>query len=150
MRATPLLSFSCWNNFFYDCHVYVKGVVGRERVGTGVPTPFSRFALKWVGSCFKMAIFWCVPTPFFLTLHPWFNRTLEQRRLHENHIGCLLFTLLAVQTDNLSSKLPTQTHQDPTSRTSSSDTITSCRKTAAVLKMNKVIFAEIFTSTAKT
>jgi len=67
-------------------------------------------------------------------------------------IGWLLFTLLAVQTDNLSSKLPTQTHQlhYPVSRTGFFDTITSCNKTAVVLKMSKVIFAKIFTSTAKT
>jgi len=131
-------------------NVYVRSVVGGTR-GNGVPTPFSRFALKWVGSCFKMAIFWCVPTPFVSALHPWFKRTVEQRRLHENHVGWPLFTLLAIQTDNLSSKLPTQTHQlhYPASRTSFSYTITSCRKTAVVLKMTKVIFAEFFTSTAK-
>jgi len=41
------------------------------------------------------------------------------------------------------------TVQYPTSRTSFADTITSCRKTAVVFKLNKVIFAEFFTSTAK-
>jgi len=59
----------------------------------------------------------------------------------------------AVQTDNLSSKLLMNTHQmyHPASRTSFSDTmtITSCRKTAVVLKLSKVIFAEFFTLTAK-
>jgi len=66
-------------------------------------------------------------------------------------IGWLWFTLLAVLTDNLSSKLPTQTHQlhYPASKTSFSDTITSCRKTAVVLKLSNLTFAEFFTSTAK-
>jgi len=57
----------------------------------------------------------------------------------------LLFTLLAVETYNLSSKLPMKIHQ-----MSFSGTITSCRKTAVVLKLRKVIFAKFFTSTAKT
>jgi len=41
----------------------------------------------------------------------------------------------SVQTDNLGSKLPTQTHElhYPASRTSFSYTVTSCRKTAVVL-----------------
>jgi len=45
-------------------------------------------------------------------------------------IGWLLFTLLAVKTFNLSSKLPTKIHQlhYPASRTSFSGTITSCRR----------------------
>jgi len=45
-------------------------------------------------------------------------------------IGWLLFTLLAVETYNLSSNLPTKMHQlhYPASRTSFSGTITSCRK----------------------
>jgi len=64
----------------------------------------------------------------------------------------LLFTLLAVETYNLKSKSPTKMHQlhYPASRTSFSRTITSCRKTAVVLKLRKVIFAKFFTSTAKT
>jgi len=64
----------------------------------------------------------------------------------------LLFTLLAVETYNLSWKLPTKIHQLHylASRTSFSCTITSCRKTAVVLKLRKVIFAKFFTSTAKT
>jgi len=57
----------------------------------------------------------------------------------------LLFILLAVETYNLSSKLPMKIHQ-----TSFSSTITSCRKTAVVLTLRKVIFAKFFTSTAKT
>jgi len=58
---------------------------------------------------------------------------------------------IAVQTNNLSSKLLTQAHQlhNPASRTSFSDTITSCRKTAVVLKLSNVTFAEFFTSTAE-
>jgi len=45
-------------------------------------------------------------------------------------IGWLLFTLLAVENYNQSSKLPTKMHQlhDPASRTSCSGTITSCRR----------------------
>jgi len=67
-------------------------------------------------------------------------------------IGWLLFTLLAVETNNLSSGLPTKIHQlhYPVWRRSFSGTITSCRKTAAVLKLRKVIFAKFFTSTSKT
>jgi len=38
----------------------------------------------------------------------------------------------------------------PDSRTSFSGTITSCRKTAVVLKLRKIIFAEFFTSTTIT
>jgi len=62
-----------------------------------------------------------------------------------------LFTLLAVKTYNLSSKLPMKMDQlhNPASRTSFSGTITSCRKTAAVLKLRTVIFAKFFISTAK-
>jgi len=45
-------------------------------------------------------------------------------------IGWLLVTLLALETYNLSSKLPTKMHQlhFPHSRTSFSGTIMSCRK----------------------
>jgi len=58
-------------------------------------------------------------------------------------IGWLLFTLLAVETANLSSKLPTKTHKPhyPASRTPFFETITSCRKTPVVMKLCKVIFA---------
>jgi len=50
-----------------------------------------------------------------------------------------LIHFMAVQTDNLSSKLPTKTHQmhHTDSKTSFSDTIASCRKTAIVLKLSK-------------
>jgi len=67
-------------------------------------------------------------------------------------IGWLLSTLLALQTDNLSSKLPTKIHQlyYPASGKTFSSTITSWRKTAVVLQLRKVIFAKFFTSTAKT
>jgi len=68
--------------------------------------------------------------------------TLEQRRLTKLTlpVGWLRFILLAVQTDNLISKLPTQTHQLHyfASRMSFSDTVTSCRKTAVLLKLSKV------------
>jgi len=58
---------------------------------------------------------------------------------------------IAVQTGNLSSKLLTKTHQmhHPASRTSFSNTIMSCRKTAVVLKLSKVFFAVFCTLTAK-
>jgi len=64
----------------------------------------------------------------------------------------LLFTLLAIVTYNLSSKLPTKMHQlhYPASRTSFSGTIASCRRTAGVLKLRKVIYGKFFTSTGKT
>jgi len=57
-------------------------------------------------------------------------------------IGWLLFTVLAVEIYNLSSKLPTKIHQlhHPASRTSFSGTITSSRKTAVVLKLRKVFW----------
>ena len=67
--------------------------------------------------------------------------------------GWLLFTLLAVHTYNLSSKLVTQTHQlhyqlqerhFPTLFT-----IRSCEKTAVALKLSNVTFAGFFASTAK-
>jgi len=52
----------------------------------------------------------------------------------------LIHSLLAVQTDNLSSTLPTQTYQlhRSTSRTSFFDNITSCRETAVVLELSNV------------
>jgi len=67
-------------------------------------------------------------------------------------IGWLFFTLLAVGTYELNSKLHTKIHQlhYPASLTSFSGTITSCRKTAVILKLRKVIFAKFFTSTGKT
>ena len=37
---------------------FLLGCSGAGTRGNSVPTPFSRFAVKWVGSCFKMAIFW--------------------------------------------------------------------------------------------
>jgi len=40
--------------------------VGGTRVN-GVPTPFSRFALKCVGSCFEIAIFWMRSHTFFVS-----------------------------------------------------------------------------------
>ena len=78
---------------------------------------------------------------------------VAQRRLTKPAlpIGWLWSILFASKTDNLSSKLPTQTHQlhYPASRTSFPDTITSCRKTAVVLKLSNATSAEFFTSTAK-
>jgi len=102
MRATPVVSFCCWNEFFYDCRWYT---VKRRRLLRN-----SRYLS--VGSD---------------SLH------------------------LQFKTYNLSSKLPTQAHQlhYSASRTSFCDTITSYRKTAVVLKLSSLTFAEFFTSTAK-
>jgi len=36
---------------------YNQGCSGTGTRGNGVPTPYSRFALKWVGRRFKVAIF---------------------------------------------------------------------------------------------
>jgi len=56
------------SNNFYNYH---QGCSGAGTRGNGIPTPFSRFALKWVWSCFKMAIFWVRSHTFLLALHPW-------------------------------------------------------------------------------
>jgi len=81
------------------------------------------------------------------------SRPLNNGDFYETHVAYRLALIhsIAVQTDNLCSKLLTKTHQmhHPASKTSFSDTITSCRKTAVVLKLSKVIFAEFFTLTAK-
>jgi len=81
------------------------------------------------------------------------SKPLNNRDFYETHVAYWLALIyyIAVQTDNLSSKLLTKTHQMqyPASRTSFCDTIMSCRKTAVVLKLSKVIFAEFFTLTAK-
>ena len=55
-------------------------------------------------------------------------------------IGWVSFTLLAVQANNLNSTLPTQTHQlhHLASRTAFSNTVTSYRKTAILLKLSNV------------
>jgi len=72
---------------------------------------------------------------------------------YETHVAYRLALIhsIAVQTDNLSSNLLEKTHQmhHPASRTSFSDTITSCRKTIVGLKQSEVIFKEFFTLTAK-
>jgi len=45
----------CWRTYYQGCiGAYYPG--GKR--GNGVPTPFSRLALKWVWSCFEMAIYW--------------------------------------------------------------------------------------------
>jgi len=81
------------------------------------------------------------------------SKPLNNGYFYETHVAYRLALIhsIAVQTDNLSSKLLTNTHQmhHPASRTSFSDTIMSCRKTAVVLKLSKVNFAEFFTLTAK-
>jgi len=71
---------------------------------------------------------------------------------HKLPIGWHWFTTaLAVQGYNLSSKLPTPTHQLHyiKSRTSLSENIMSYRKTSVLLKLSNVTLAEIFTSTTK-
>jgi len=81
------------------------------------------------------------------------GKPLNKGDVCETHVAyrMALIHSIAVQTNNLISKLPTKTQQmhHPASRTSFSDTIMSCRKTAVVLKLSIVIFAEFFTSTAK-
>jgi len=103
MIATPFVSFSCWNGFFYDCKCYV---------------------------------------------YRWSKETSTETKLP---IGCLWFTLLAVETYNLNSKLPTQTHQlhHLASKSAFSSLTTSHRKTAVLLKLSNVTFAEFLTSMAK-
>jgi len=79
--------------------------------------------------------------------------TVEQRQLHENHVAYRLSPIHSTCSSKSSKlKLPTKIHQlhYPTWGKSFSGTITSCRKTAVVLKLRKVIFAKFFTSTAKT
>jgi len=74
------------------------------------------------------------------------RKPLNNEDFYEMHVACRLAQIhtIAIHTDNLSSKLLTKTHQmhHPVSRTSFADTIASCRKTAVVLKLSKVIFAE--------
>jgi len=69
------------------------------------------------------------------------SKPLNKGDLSETHVAYRLALIhsTAVQTDNPSSKLPTKTNQmhHPASRTSFSDTITSWRKTAIVLKLSK-------------
>ena len=81
------------------------------------------------------------------------SEPLNNGDFYETHVPYrpALIHSIAVQTDNLSSTLLTKTHEMhyPGSRTSFSDTITSCRKTAVVLRLSKVVFAEFFTLTAK-
>jgi len=75
----------------------------------------------------------------------------KERWLSSGHVAYLVHSTC---TWNLQSelKVPTKMHQlhYPALRTSFSGTITSCRKTAIVLKLRKVIFAKFFTSTART
>jgi len=84
------------------------------------------------------------------------KQTVEQwSDFYETHVAYRLALIhsTAVHTDNLSSKLSYPRKRTkcttPASRTSFSDIITSCRKTAVVLKLSKAIFAEFFTLTAK-
>ena len=51
-----------------------QGCSGTGTRGNGVPTPFSCFALKWVWSCFKMAIFWVRSHTFFVSTTSLRNR----------------------------------------------------------------------------
>jgi len=85
------------------------------------------------------------------------NNTVEQTRLLRNS-RCLSASsaslYLQCQVDNLVSKLPTQTHQLHYSAfknviSRDSDTLTLCRKTAVVLKLSYIIFAQFFNSTTK-
>jgi len=74
------------------------------------------------------------------------NNTVEQTSSASLYLQC--------QADNLVSKLPTQTHQLHYSAfknviSRDSDTLTLCRKTAVVLKLSYIIFAQFFNSTTK-
>jgi len=81
------------------------------------------------------------------------SKPLNNGDFYEIHVAYRLALIhsIPVQTDNSSTKLLPKTHQmhHPASRTSFFDTISSWRKTAVVLKLSKVIFAEFFTLTAK-
>jgi len=104
MRATPFLSFSCWNNSFYDCQ------------------------------CSK--------------------RTVEQRRLHENHVAYRQAFIHSTCNWNLQSELKVTHENAPTALPRLKNVIFRhhyvMQKTAVVLKLRKVIFAKFFTSTTKT
>ena len=62
-------------------HRLTQGCSGAGTRGNGVPTSYSHFPSKWVGNCFKMAIFWMRSHTFLLALHPWayciLNRTIS-------------------------------------------------------------------------
>jgi len=53
----------------------VQGSSGTGPLENGIPTPFSRFVLKWVWSCFTMAVSWMHSHTFLLALHPWHGLT---------------------------------------------------------------------------
>jgi len=81
------------------------------------------------------------------------SKPLNNGGFYETHVAYRLALIhsIAIQIDNLNSKSLTKTQQmhHPTSKTSFSDTITLYRKTAVVLKLSEVIFAEFFTLPAK-
>jgi len=55
-----LLFYKIYDGVIQECS-------GAGTRGNGVPTPFSRFALKWTWSCFKMAIFVMRSHTFFVS-----------------------------------------------------------------------------------
>ena len=80
-----------------------------------------------------------------------FLRFLTDLRCCENSVCGSKNGNFAVQTGKLSSKVThaNATSAQPASRTSFSDTTMSCKKTAVLLKLSNVTFAEFFTLTAK-
>jgi len=83
------------------------------------------------------------------------SKPLNKGDFFETHVVYRLALIysIAVQTDNLSSKLPTKTHQmhHSASNMSFSDTYVMQKNSRCIEieQMSKVIFAEFFTSTAK-
>jgi len=54
------IKYSLQNGYFQGCNV-----AGRR--GNGVSTPFSRFALKWILSCYKWLSSWMRSHTFFVS-----------------------------------------------------------------------------------
>jgi len=59
-----------------------QGCSGAGTRGNGVPTPFSRFALKWVRSCLKTGYVWVRSHTFSLALHCWGKETLYSYQIY--------------------------------------------------------------------
>jgi len=64
MRATPFLSFSFWNNFFYDCQCLRQGCSGVERVGTAFLHLFHVLLWNELGAVLKWLFFDAFPHLF--------------------------------------------------------------------------------------
>ena len=101
-------------------------------------TPFSRF------SCWNNFFYDC----------QCLKCTVEQRRLHENHVAYRLTLIHSACNWNLQSELKVTHENAPTALSRFKSVIFRhhhvMQKSAVVLKVRKVIFAKFFTSTAKT